>query len=74
MALSDVTITVNFVSSVGTEPYWFPLFLVGGAGSSADPLASCNEISYTEFSSLSAFVDALAPYTESMTRAEKRTA
>lgn len=74
MALSDVTITVNLVSSVGTEPYWFPLFLVGGAGSSADPLASCNEISYTEFSSLSAFMDALAPYTESMTRAEKRTA
>lgn len=48
MALSDVTVKVNLVTSAGIEPVWFPLFF---SASTSDPNLA-NEIPYTECTSL----------------------
>lgn len=72
MALSDVTVSVNLATSVGTEPIWFPLFLAGGASSEAQPLAKLNSLDYAEFATLQEFVDAVAPYADTDTRQERK--
>lgn len=72
MALSDVTVTVNLIESVGVEPTWFPLFVAQGASSAAHPLAKINSAGYTELQTLSELIDLLAPYTDGESRAAKK--
>ena len=72
MALSDVTVKVNLVTSAGVEPVWFPLFIAYGASSPGQPLEKAAELSYTEFTTLQQFVDALANYSDSDTRQQRK--
>lgn len=72
MALSDVTVTVNIVESVGVSPVWFPLFVTQGAASSGHPLAKIKSAGYTELQSLSSLIELLAPYEEGDTRTAKK--
>lgn len=72
MALSDVTVKVNLVTSAGVEPVWFPLFVAYGASSPGQPIDSAAELSYTEFTTLQQFLDALANYSDSDTRQKRK--
>ena len=68
MALSDVTVKVNLVTSVGVEPVWFPLLFVD---KSNDPTLA-TKIPYTECTSLGQLEAIIAAVTEKDTKAEKR--
>lgn len=57
MALSDVTVKVNLVTSVGVEPTWYPLLL-------AENDAVVPAISYAECSSLEQLAVLIANYQE----------
>ncbi len=58
MALSDVTVKVNLVTSAGIEPVWYPLLL-------AEKDAVVPSISYAECSSLEQLAVLIADYQES---------
>ena len=68
MALSDVTVKVNLVTSVGVEPVWFPLLFVD---KSNDPTLA-TKIPYTECTSLGQLETLIAAVTEKDTKAEKK--
>lgn len=68
MALSDVTVAVNLVTSAGREPVWFPLFLCAG---SSNPQEQA-EIPYTECTSLGQLGDLLAGYESEDTKTERK--
>ncbi len=74
MALSDVTVEVNLVTSTGTEPVWFPLFVanVGGASSSGQPISQVKKAGYTECTTLQQLIDLLAPYADGENRTEHK--
>lgn len=60
MALSDVTVKVNLVTSIGTEPIWFPLFFC--ANTSDPKMASA--IEYTECTSLQNLAEIISGVSE----------
>ena len=68
MALSDVTVKVNLVTSVGVEPVWFPLLFVD---KSNDPTLA-TKIPYTECTSLGQLETIIAAVTDKDTKAEKK--
>ena len=68
MALSDVTVKVNLVTSAGVEPVWFPLLLV--IGSSEPALATA--IPYAECTNLQQLEELIAGDTSKDTKAQKK--
>lgn len=68
MALSDVSVTVNITGAQGQDSDWFPLFVDYDSG-----FSGAQNLEYTEFTSLSALMDALLPESalEDKTRKEK---
>lgn len=72
MALSDVTVEVNLVTSTGTEPVWFPLFVAnaGGASAPGQPIKQVKTVGYTECTTLQQLIDLLALYADGESRTE----
>lgn len=65
MALSDVTVKVNLVTSVGVEPIWYPLLL-------AEKDSVVPDISYAECSSLEQLAVLIANYNNSDDNATRK--
>lgn len=68
MALSDVSVKVNLVTSAGVEPVWFPLLLVVDSG---DPNLS-KSIPYTECTSLQQLEELIAEVNHSDSKSERK--
>lgn len=68
MALSDVTVKVNLVTSMGTEPVWFPLFF---CANTSDPKMS-KVIEYTECTSLQQLAEIISGILEGDNSADRK--